>query len=287
MGNSQFYKQYDSKTLKKLQNAEKDILIDLITVFEKHDIDYFISYGTLIGALRHQGFIPWDDDLDIVMMRNDYEKFQSVFDKELADRYVFATPLSLHGYSSSVTKIMRKETEFIPRFSDRMKCFMGIHIDIFVYDYVDPSSKYFDGDVRKSRLDSMLLFLIGSADPDIDTTTVIGKIEKVLCKAIHYLLCWIPGLSRRVYTNLDRIGKRYNSTNKEFVTSFFDCIPYKTLCNESMLLPTKKVLFEDIEVSVPADADGYLKQIYGDYMEIPPVEKRVNHRADKIVFLDE
>lgn len=127
-------KEYDSETLKRLQRAELDILMEFDRVCEKHGIFYFLYGGSLLGAIRHKGFIPWDDDIDIGMTRENYDKFVKVMPKELGNNYILATPLSHTGYCSAIIKLMRKGTKFVPGASTEMKCELGIHIDIFVWD---------------------------------------------------------------------------------------------------------------------------------------------------------
>ncbi len=279
-----FNKQYNENDLKKLKQAEINILKDIIAVCEKYDIQYFVTYGTLIGAMRHRGFIPWDDDLDIAMCRHDYIKFEKVFEKELGERYIFATPLKLKGYCSGVTKIMIKGTKFIPSFSRSMKCEMGINIDIFILDKADKNSKRFKKDVCKARFYSQLLFLADSPNPVIENASIIGKIERVLCWLIHYMICWIPKLPVFIYKKLDNTGKKSNSRGGHCLTSFYSNTPIKEIAPITEIFPLVKSSFESLSVSIPVDSDAFLTRIYGDYMQLPPVEKRINHGAEVIDF---
>ena len=96
--------------LKKLQSELLEILVDIKTVCDKHQIDYMLCGGTMLGAIRHKGFIPWDDDVDIMMLRNEYNKFKAVFDEELSEKYVLAEPLSSPRYFSKMVKVFKKDT---------------------------------------------------------------------------------------------------------------------------------------------------------------------------------
>lgn len=279
-----FAKQYDENELIRLKQIEIDILRDIIAVCEKHNIRYFAVYGTLIGAMRHEGFIPWDDDLDIGMCREDYNKFKAVFDKEMGDKYIFATPSTLKGYCSSVTKVMLKGTRFVPSFSKNMKCELGIHVDIFIFDRAEKESKRLRWDVLRSRFCAQLLFLVGSPNPIIDNTSLIGKIEVVVCKLIHYLISWIPGLPQLLYRGIDDIGKKSNGKCGHYLTSFFDNVPLKEIAPVEEIFPLKMAKFEGMNINIPANPNAVLTRLYGDYMQLPPVEERVNHCADTLDF---
>lgn len=279
-----YVKQYKESDLKKLKQVELCILRDVIAVCEKYNIQYFVTYGTLIGTLRHKGFIPWDDDLDIGMPRRDYITFEKVFEKELGDRYIFATPSKLKGYCSGVTKIMLRGTKFVPGFSQSMKCDMGINIDIFILDKVKKGSKKFIWDVFRTRFCSQLLFLMGSPNPVINNKSIIGKVEKVICKLIHYMICWIPGFPSFVYKKMDKIAIKSDYRGGQYLTSFFDNVPLKEIAPKAEIFPLTKSVFEGIEVNIPADSDAFLTRLYGNYMQMPPVEERVNHCAKVIDF---
>ena len=86
-------KSYEPEVLKKLHTVQLEMLNDFIRVCDKHDLTYFVVYGTAIGAVRHQGFIPWDDDIDVAMLRRDYDKFCRIFNEELSEKYNLLTPI--------------------------------------------------------------------------------------------------------------------------------------------------------------------------------------------------
>ena len=109
----QIRRKYDKKVLTKLHEVQLHILADFKNVCEKYDLSYFVVYGTAIGAVRHQGFIPWDDDIDVAMLREDYDKFCEVFQKEMGKEYNLLTPEIGGRYACTVTHIQRKGTKFI------------------------------------------------------------------------------------------------------------------------------------------------------------------------------
>ena len=107
------FKQYDPIVLKKLQGVQTQMLKDVLDVCEKQDLPCFLIYGTAIGAVRHHGFIPWDDDIDVGMLRKDYERLMEIFDKELGEHYELLTPEIDSRYACTVTHVQRKNTVFI------------------------------------------------------------------------------------------------------------------------------------------------------------------------------
>ena len=134
-------KQYDEIVLKKLHGVQVEMLHDFAQVCEKYKLPYFAVYGTAIGAVRHAGFIPWDDDIDVGMLRVDYDKFMEIFSKEMSDKYNLLTPQIDGRYSCTVTHIQRKNTKFVSEVTQNLKCEQCIFMDIFPFDYVPRDRK--------------------------------------------------------------------------------------------------------------------------------------------------
>ena len=125
------YQGYPPEILDKLHKVQLEILEDFIRVCNKYGLRYFAIYGTAIGAVRHEGFIPWDDDIDVGMLRRDYDRFFEVFEKELGDKYNLLTPEIDPRYACTVTHIQRKGTRFVSEMSKDLKCEQCIFMDIF------------------------------------------------------------------------------------------------------------------------------------------------------------
>lgn len=280
-------KKYDEEILKKLQNTELSIFKDIVSVCQKHNIGYFMLFGTLIGAIRHKGFIPWDDDMDIGMLREDYDSFVKVFEKELGDKYTLTTPLRTKDFSSTVVKVQKKGTKFIPEYSKKMKCEQGIFIDIFIYDKVSANEKQYKKQVKKTRTLSRLIFLAGSPNPEINIGGIAGRAAALLCKAGHYVFKLIPNIHVYMYKKYVKYSVMANVENSCRYTTFQSTAPDKCIVNIDDLLPYEQVAFENYTANVPKNYDYILTERYGDYMKLPPEEERVNHAADVIDFGDE
>src|SRR5690554_5979187 len=126
--------------LAKVHKVQLEIANEVKRICEKNNIKYFMIAGTLLGAVRHRGFIPWDDDLDIGMLRNDYKRFIELAAKELNDTYYLETWYTSSGYGMPFAKIRKNDTRYIEKSSKDVKCHPGIFIDIFPFDNV-PNNK--------------------------------------------------------------------------------------------------------------------------------------------------
>lgn len=275
-------RQYDEDTLKKLKTAELNILKDFIAVCEKHNIKYFMCWGTAIGTVRHQGFIPWDDDIDVGMLREDYIKFVHVAKKEMSDHYYISTPKTMKNYASGVIKVQRIGTKFVPEFSRTLKCPMCLHIDIFVFDNADEDKEIVEKKVRKVRNLSKVLFLCGSPYPVIPYRGLIGAVAKAVCFVAHYAFKVLS--ITKLYDKMEKVSQSANYKSTGSVICYNCLYPLRSQMKMEDLFPLKQMKFEDIMVNVPGNYDKYLTNYYGDYMTLPPEDKRVNHAAYIIDF---
>lgn len=278
---------YEPEVLEKLHGVQLEMLEEFIKVCEKYDLTYFAIYGTAIGAVRHQGFIPWDDDIDVGMLREDYNKFLEVFEEELGEKYALLTPEIDDRYACTVTHIQRKGTKFISEASQDLKCEQCIFMDIFPFDYVACDKKK---QLKQARLTSFwgkLLFLSGTAYPVIPFKGFAGRLAEVSCKIIHYLLKIFHVSPRILYKKYLEAAIRYNcEKDTEYVTSFEYAGAIKDKVRKEEMYPLQKVKFEHLEINLLANNDELLQKIYGDYMKLPPEAERVNHMPLVIDFGD-
>ena len=277
-------RQYSEQELKGLQSVEIEICKDIHDVCKKNNIGYSIAFGSLLGAVRHKGFIPWDDDMDIVMFREDYEKFEKIFDKELGDKYYLMSPLRDSGYYGNVVKVEKKGTTFINKHSNRMKCPQGIFVDIFIYDKVPEDEKIFRKQKNKSRILAMLIFLYCSPYPEIPLKGVSGVMAKVICFVMHYVLHVIPRGNVLLYKKFIKACKMSNDTKSDKYIIYQDVNASGTVVDRKDVEPYDMICFDGEQLNIPNNYDKVLRNYYGDYMQLPPEDKRVNHAADILDF---
>lgn len=271
------YKQYEEKVLLKLQNSQLEILKEFVEVCEKHNLAYFMAFGSALGAVRHSGFIPWDDDIDVGMLREDYNKFLEIAKIELSSKYNILTPKTNKNYACTVTHFEKKGTKFIPEFAKDLNCNIGINIDIFAFDKIADDIKSRKKQVREAWILGRLLFLRGSAHPIIPLKGIIGLLAKLVCIIVHYILVLFRISAPYIYDKLLKISTKYNNLETTEVTCFEDPAPLNNVIAIKDIFPLKEVNYENIKVKLPCKNDELLTKMYGDYMKIPPVEKRINH----------
>lgn len=277
---------YEPEVLEKLHHVQLEILNDFIYVCEKYGLTYFVVYGTAIGAVRHGGFIPWDDDIDVAMLREDYNKFFEVFQNELGEQYNLLTPEIDGRYACTVTHIQKKGTRFVSEASQDLKCEQCIFMDIFPLDYVAADKKAAIRQGRKANILGRLLFLAGTAYPVIPYKGLKKAIAGVICKVVHYVLKICRITPTWIYKKYIETATKYNDSNEksDYITSFEYIGCLKDKIREKDLFPMKKVQFENLQVNIPANNHEFLTKVYGDYMTLPPENQRINHMPLVIDF---
>ena len=125
------YREYDEKILTRIKNTEKDILIYFQDICEKYNLKYFAAFGTLLGTIRHGGFIPWDDDIDVAMPRKDYNRFLEIMQREENSRFSLQIPETDSKYHLTFAKLRMKNTKFLEERLVEADAQEGFYIDIF------------------------------------------------------------------------------------------------------------------------------------------------------------
>jgi lipopolysaccharide cholinephosphotransferase len=251
----------------RLKQIELDTLIVVKNICLKHEIPYFLVCGTLLGAVRHKGFIPWDDDIDIAMFRKDYECFQKIAIDELGDKYFLQTDKTDY-WNAPFSKVRCNGTLFEDADTPQnAKCHRGVFIDIFPLDNVkSPNSLSFKIRAKIVRLLNILLYRkfgqgrLTAAGLNYRIGVIIATLipRMLMLKLRHYLMV------------------SDNNSETEYITSFgsgYGAI--KQLFPRSAYFPSTELEFEHEEFSVPGKYKTILEQIFGDYMKLPPENKRV------------
>ena len=255
----------ESQLLRKAQMKMIEILkvIDIICI--KHNIKWWLHYGTALGAVRHNGFIPWDDDCDIAMMRTDYERFIKVVEKELPENMFFQTRESDPYYPRKIAKIRMKNTKLVEfDENENEKYHQGIFVDIFVQDYYPQSHKKFLKLWNKvlSMKYRRKQYSKGSWQR---MAIQVGIVIPYLFYSIVMKSYKVVSVMFRKNVDLYYIGNEINLYDNKFL-------------KKEWIFPLQRsVEFEGQYFPMPNNWDSYLKEHYGDYMKLPPVEQRYIH----------
>lgn len=256
--------------MQKLRQTELDILQAVIHVCEELGIQYFVVQGTLLGAVRHKGFIPWDDDIDIGMLRRDYEIFIQKGQALLLDQYFIQTHGTDPEYPHGFAKVRNKHTAFVETTSKNLRINHGIYIDVFPFDF------YPEGSLKKVIFETKKLLLRYRIRCSLyipeDRRPAPGNAARNALKIISCIV--YPSLegARDAQDKLyqcEKKGKYLINNGSPWGKK--ECIPAEWLNRLTTMS------FEGIEVNVPFEYDKYLKHVYGDYMQLPPPEKRISH----------
>ena len=265
--------------MKKIEQQEcreiqMSILDEIDRICKENNLKYSLAYGTLLGAVRHKGYIPWDDDIDICMLREDYEKLIAILkDKNAAGHKEWLTLVddTCDGYFYPFAKAYDNRTAVK---MERHKGEMGIWVDIFPLDGL-PKSRFWE---KAFVLYCSFLRVITLAITT-DFKSKAYDAWTLLYKRFFYAVACIVG-KKRFCRYVERVIRRYPTNHSGHVaTLFFDTKTDRILDLEK-IAETVGYPFENREFSGYKNFDYYLSEFYHDYMQLPPVEKRYNHGLD-------
>lgn len=277
--------EYDEKTLKKIQGIEIEILKDFINICEENNLVYFGIAGTAIGAIRHGGFIPWDDDIDVAMPREDFDRFVEIAKQQYNDKYMVMNGVENENYPLLTTRWMIRGTEFVEHPLKNIDCPLGIFLDIYPLDKIPDDEKLFKKQARKAFFYSKLLILRSIPFPVLGFTGIKAKIIHAICAVVNLCMRVLHISKRKLYNKCLEVSTMYNNLEKTKRIDFLcDTTAYMNIHNVEDIYPLKKIKFENLEMNFPNKIENNLKMAYGDFMQLPPIEKRKNHYPYKLKF---
>ena len=264
--------------IKKMHEVLLEIYDDISVYCEKHSLKLMAGGGTTLGAIRHKGFIPWDDDMDLDLIREDYEEFIKYFDEELGNKYDLLAPGYKKGSNCFLMRVMKKDTTLLNMIDEVSPYPTGIYIDITPLDYA----------------------------PETKTVQRIKGVVADILRFISYSVYWKQYRSKSLKAYMSQSeGRKYYQlrivvgtlfsfrTSEKWFKTFDDFIKgkpskyltvaagrrkyYGEIYSKNTFFPLQKVPFEDRQILVYNDPDTYLKGQYGDYMKIPDPKDREQH----------
>lgn len=260
-----------------LQEHIFDIFLEINKVCEKYQISYFIMGGTALGAVRHGGFIPWDDDLDIGMLREDYDRFLAMAPEALREDLFLQTYQSEEKSPFYFAKVRKDNTSFLEYYCRNLKIHEGIYVDIFPYDRI-PDGKWAR---RRYYRESKILLNLYIAKC-VTGTSVRYKGIKYLCYmflrgTLHVLLAPVP--KQVLFGMVDRRMRKHNEEDTAYVG--YGGLPKIQVRRVDVEHPAR-IAFEGMMVKCPAHVERYLCDNFGDYWKLPPEEERRGHKPYRV-----
>lgn len=249
--------QFRETSLEEAKKIMLDILIELDQICKKNNLTYWLDAGTLLGAIRHKGFIPWDDDIDVAMPRDDYNKFIKIYKQELSPHLFLQTKESDPEFSQYFAKIRNINTLFIED-SEKgkdIKYNQGIFIDIFPVNYID------------TKMNHIYPFL------------------RFLGKFFTENRFYIKYSNMDIYKYYIKIFNKLHNKKNNFIRKGPEITSRLKSIEKKDVFPLVKVEFENLTFPAPSNYDKYLKEIYGDYMTLLPLEQREHIRHSHKIYI--
>ena len=262
-----------------LQAHLRKMYVDIEQVCERHGLTVMLAYGSLLGAIRHEGFIPWDDDLDLYMPRKDYDELINKYADELPDNYIVYAPHSKHGPIYNFAKIIDKNTRFILPGGENAKHHTGVFVDIFPLESINEKRPF--SNKIKSILSIGIIYISGSVMQykskskmykQLMSGSWLARFNYWFRQCIGFFFSFI---STKKWQNLfDSICHNIEETG--FLHEPSGIYTWKPI-PKSVYLPVKRIKFDDIEANIPNNPYPLLERDYGDWHYIPKPEERWEH----------
>lgn len=263
----------DKEKINQLKKIEVEMLKAFINICETLNLKYYLLGGTLLGAIRHKGFIPWDDDIDVGMPREDYEIFLEKAQSLLPENYFVQTCFTDTEFPANFCKIRNSDTTFIETSVKNCKMNHGVFIDIFPLDWhVDSffKLKLFNVKNRLYKIAIVKSFYLPKK---------IKSFKKLIVNIINFFIPVKTALKKRDILLKSNKGKTHLA-NYCGAWGIKEIVPFEWY-GEGV-----DVEFEGLKLKAPKEYDKWLTQVYGNYMELPPIEKRITHHYTEVIDLD-
>lgn len=271
-----------------MNNSEilyKEKLLETFKAFDmfcrEHDINYYAAYGTLIGAVRHEGLIPWDDDVDVWMLPSDYEKFKS-YKGNINNHYDIIDDRDENYWLFSLAKFVDTDTTLWE--TVHFPCITGVYIDIFpLYECKENEAialrKEYD------RTSYNLTYALAQHPYSQIISQLINRRFSLFLQYCKEKFYYSPRYSQ-LLVEYRKCVDTIKEARGDMYVSYDGLYREKEIFKKEWFLSKIRVKFGDFEISIPSSYDEILTKLYGDYMQLPPVEKRVSHHQHYFMDLD-
>lgn len=272
----------------RLQAHLRKMYVEIEKVCDRHNLTVMLAYGSVLGAMRHKGFIPWDDDIDLFMPRADYDKLINLYADELPQNYKIYAPNSKNGPIARFAKVVDVNTRFVTPGGDRNSEKSGIFVDIFPLENAPKGNIA----IKWQQFKACLFMYLASSVAGYESrnkkyktlmcTSFAGSFNYYFRNALGFLFSW----KKSEFWNdlFDRMVTNHSYSGAFSVPTGGPALRYFLPVPDDVLLPVRRVKFDDIEAYIPHRAEKHLEDEYGDWHQIPPENKRWMHFIEEIRY---
>lgn len=259
-----------------------EILSYIDDICRKNNVQYYLAYGTLLGSVRHKGFIPWDDDIDICMTRENFYRLERLMAEDKTTPFKLLYLDTEENYTLPLPKVIDTRTS-LSILSQKEKMKLGVFVDVFILDNVPDDDKEREKFFKKLEFYQHLWTISQYKRVKLQNPKLKTRIRRILETGIYLT-------NPRVFAKkLDKIAKKYYNTecSRMGTMSFAVTNRRKQALNKSIFSNGMQMQFENKEYFIPKKYDEYLRVFYNDYMQLPPVEERVSNHSLVVFVKDE
>lgn len=260
----------------RLKSIQLNIFDIFVAICERHGLQYFALGGTALGSIRHNGFIPWDDDIDVALPREDYEKFLSLAQAELPENMFLQTYKTDENYPHCFAKIRVSDTAFIEKTASEINMNHGVYMDVFPLDGYSESTlsqKFF-------KIRQHILKVAQNNAFSVEGTSLSGA-KRVINAFIKGMIPY-----KKAVKKLDRLYQKHPYSRAVTIGNFCGAWGHKEIMPKEIFGNGVDGVFEGRHIRLPEKTDEYLTRLYGDYMTPPPPEKRIAHHYCTVIDLE-
>lgn len=273
---------YAPEDLQKTQEVLLDILEDVLRVCKENDIAIFAEGGTAIGAVRHGGFIPWDDDIDLWVLREDYEKLKKILPEQLNDKFGADDWINNKDFPAPNICVYAKGSVSVPIEMKDCKYRYGISLGIYPYDNIPDDDKLASAQMRGGWFWGKIHWLKMLPFPYLPYKGIKRTLIHTVCGIVHILLKLVP--NSFIVNQCEKRCRRYNDTKTTKMTIVMAGNPRRTIIQKDEIFPPVKFDFDRLSINLPSCYHELLTREYGDYMKMPPKDKQKNHYPCELKF---
>lgn len=275
---------YEPDVIARLHEEILSILDDFLGICKEHKLEYFGIAGTGIGAIRHQGFIPWDDDIDIAMPRRDFERFLKIVQRDMGDKYTVLNAKTCENYPLMTTHLVKNGTVYIEEVMKDVDCPFGIFLDLYVLDNVADNGFMYQFQAWLVWLVSKLMILRSIPKPTLMQRGLKARAIWAVCAMVNKgmkLLNISPVVLR---DKCEAACRHYEKKNTNRMAFLPDTNPFWNVVDKRKCYPVRQYEFEGRMLNFPGNIHEMLTNMYGDYMVLPPMDRRKTHYPHKLEF---